>query len=813
MFKLLEKLSLSDNEKYGQKACVLGELKNNKFKVPEGFAISNEVFIEYLRYNNIPFQMEQCLANNDKISQLILKGNFPINIENKLEELFNNISKNKLNAKYVVRSSSLCEDSKMHSMAGMFESFIELNSFEDVRMAIKKCYLSAFTNEVLAYIIKNNLKIELLKMGIIVQEFIVGDYSGVNFSVETIDMNENFMHINAVNSICDDFVSGKIPSSLYSIRKKDGSIVEKKIPENTNILPLEYIENLYETTLNIEKFMKEKVDVEWTITEGELYVLQVRPITTFRIKEFPINWSNPEDEKYTWFLEDDKPFFPLMCELMEHEVCGFKENAYSVGHEFGYPVIILQNGYSYYRDKEVSNAEEKRSLFKYEVDELTKCEKNIFEDIFLPKMLKLTSSLDSYVRDDILPREVSKFLDKSLEYMNFTAKNHWKAAYGCEYVKEFEGYCREIIKDLSQEDFYDLVFEKSLLAREREYYILMASIINSKDKVKKLFDEVRYDEIIYEHLKIIPEAKEILVLMDDYVKEYGMLQLDCNTISTRIEPSIMEKPSTVLNYVRGYLGVDSSTYIESINKSQQNKQLVKNLFLEKLAEDEKEDFLKKLMLAEKSYLSRDNHHCYFERKSNVYLSLAISSASKILKDNNLIVDKEDIYFLKLDEIKSGLLYNSNFVHVIEERKNIYEKQKQLLPPEYIGKEPTSQKDFDNKEVALDEGTNSILKGIPGLRKKVIGKVCLGIPNLINEDCILVIPYTRCGDIFPVLDKVKGVIVEQGSPFEHLGIILREVNIPCIYNVENACKILNNSDEVELDGIKGEIVIRNRKENA
>ncbi|SFB35500.1 PEP-utilizing enzyme [Clostridium frigidicarnis] len=113
---------------------------------------------------------------------------------------------------------------------------------------------------------------------------------------------------------------------------------------------------------------------------------------------------------------------------------------------------------------------------------------------------------------------------------------------------------------------------------------------------------------------------------------------------------------------------------------------------------------------------------------------------------------------------------------------------------------------DNKNVDLDNCNFDVLRGISGLRKKVKGKVCIGMPELIKENSILVIPYTRCGDIFPVLDKVTGVIVEQGSPFEHLGIILRELNIPCIYNVKDACTLLKDGHKVELDGIKGEIII-------
>ncbi|SFB35484.1 PEP/pyruvate-binding domain-containing protein [Clostridium frigidicarnis] len=672
MFKTISELSFKDKGKYGQKASALGELKSNGFKVPEGFAISNEVFMEYMRYNKIPFSLEECLARSEEMSEKIINGKFPIGIENKVKELVNNINKNKLNTKYVVRSSASCEDNKEHSMAGMFSSFIDLNSFKDILRFIKKCYASAFNDKVVAYVINNNLDIESLKMGVVVQEFIIGEYSGVNFSVDTIDMKEDYMHINVAKGICDGFVSGKTDSNFFSIYKKDGSIVESKVQDNHKTISLENIKKLYEITLNIEKFMKQKVDIEWTINKNIIYILQTRPITTFKIREFPISWCKTGDDNYTWYCENNEPLFPLMNEISKREVQALNKDAYDVGDESRYMDFIIQNGYSYYRNMEMLNNEERQKKFRAQLNQITKEEKNIFQDIIFPSLFEMANELDSYVEEDKSQESVSDFLEKSLKYMEFTSENHLKSTYACEYVKEFEIYCKYIIKELSQQDFYDLVFNKSFLTKEREYYMLMAEFINSNNKIKSLFEKTRYNEIIYEHLKTIPDAGKFLKVMNDYIKDYGTTHLECDIISSFIEPTIMEKPARVLKYIKGFIGIEQKVYFDSIKKSQENKERVKTLFLKKLDKAKGEEFLIKLKLAEISYLSRDNHHYYFERKSNAYLSLAITAASEILKNNKIINKKEDIYFLKFDEIKKGLLYNSDFISLVEERKAEYE---------------------------------------------------------------------------------------------------------------------------------------------
>ncbi|MBW9156628.1 hypothetical protein G9F71_019325 [Clostridium sp. FP2] len=67
-------------------------------------------------------------------------------------------------------------------------------------------------------------------------------------------------------------------------------------------------------------------------------------------------------------------------------------------------------------------------------------------------------------------------------------------------------------------------------------------------------------------------------------------------------------------------------------------------------------------------------------------------------------------------------------------------------------------------------------------------------------------FALSSEFEPIVNHVKGVIVESGSPFDHLGILAREMNIPVIYNVKNAMSILKEGDEALLDGFVGEVKI-------
>ena len=79
------------------------------------------------------------------------------------------------------------------------------------------------------------------------------------------------------------------------------------------------------------------------------------------------------------------------------------------------------------------------------------------------------------------------------------------------------------------------------------------------------------------------------------------------------------------------------------------------------------------------------------------------------------------------------------------------------------------------------------------------------PRTATIECgdILVAERTDPGwvTIFPL---VKGVIMERGSLLSHSAIVARELGLPAVVGVENACRWLQDGDWVELNGATGQI---------
>jgi pyruvate,water dikinase len=102
-----------------------------------------------------------------------------------------------------------------------------------------------------------------------------------------------------------------------------------------------------------------------------------------------------------------------------------------------------------------------------------------------------------------------------------------------------------------------------------------------------------------------------------------------------------------------------------------------------------------------------------------------------------------------------------------------------------------------------------LLGIPASIGQVQGRVkilrTLQAVHDIDKNTILVVPYTDSGWV-PVLVQAGGLIAEAGGKLSHGAIIAREYGIPAVMDVHNATYLLQDGQQVRIDGYKGTVEI-------
>jgi phosphoenolpyruvate synthase/pyruvate phosphate dikinase len=175
-----------------------------------------------------------------------------------------------------VRSSAVAEDGKSDAWAGQFDTFLDVPR-ENLIEKIKGCWASAGSERARSYAEQKNISSG--KVAVIVQQMISGDVSGVAFSAHPVTNNHEQLVIEAAKGLGDKLVSGTVTPDTYVLDKKSGQVTEEHLGQN-RILNNQQLQNLARTVKKIEGVYGFPVDVEWTYTGDELYILQSRPITT-----------------------------------------------------------------------------------------------------------------------------------------------------------------------------------------------------------------------------------------------------------------------------------------------------------------------------------------------------------------------------------------------------------------------------------------------------------------------------------------------------------------------------------------------------
>jgi rifampicin phosphotransferase len=212
--------SATDPNRCGNKAATLAALAGSGHRVPDGFVIPAGV---------------DC--------------SFPI-LREGLERLGA--------GPYAVRSSGLAEDGADASLAGRYETVLDVDTLEDVAAAALRVRASASKDEV----------------AVLVQRLVRADVAGVMFTANPVTGDDEIV-IEAVRGLGDRLLDGAAEGDRWI-----AGTTEIRPILDTGVLSTASVERLIALARRIAEERGAPQDIEWAFTtNGELHLLQARPIT------------------------------------------------------------------------------------------------------------------------------------------------------------------------------------------------------------------------------------------------------------------------------------------------------------------------------------------------------------------------------------------------------------------------------------------------------------------------------------------------------------------------------------------------------
>lgn len=277
----------------GGKAKNLSILTRHQLPVPDGFVITADAFSRCMETNQLKPE------NSEDMKEKILNAIIPQPIVTQVESAFHQLmgSYNSV----VVRSSSQTEDLKEASFAGQYQSYLHVQNAPELLEKVKACWASLFTPRVIQYVKNMNIPMETLSMGVIVQGLVDAELSGVIFSANPVTNNSGEIMINASYGLGETIVSGMVTPDCYLVDKETFRLHKERGEKEIKMITAErgtqtletttlernqfclsdrQIFNLANLTKKVETIYHHPVDIEFAIENEQIYLLQVRPITT-----------------------------------------------------------------------------------------------------------------------------------------------------------------------------------------------------------------------------------------------------------------------------------------------------------------------------------------------------------------------------------------------------------------------------------------------------------------------------------------------------------------------------------------------------
>jgi len=305
----LDDIQADDLEQVGGKAASLGEMAAAGLPVPPAFVVTADTYRSFIEASGIDETLADVLGVDtedsaalaeaaERAQAAIRETPLPDSVREEILAAYDGLDRPPV----AVRSSATAEDLPDASFAGQQETFLNVTG-EALLDRVRDCWASLFTQRALYYRVEQGYDDAAVDIAVVVQEMVAAEKSGVMFTSHP-STGAPTVTIEAAWGLGEAVVSGAVTPDNYELDRETGTLeettvaektvmyrrdpetgetVERPVPEEKRtrrVLEESELSALAELGEQLEMHYGTPQDVEWAIVDGEVYLLQSRPITT-----------------------------------------------------------------------------------------------------------------------------------------------------------------------------------------------------------------------------------------------------------------------------------------------------------------------------------------------------------------------------------------------------------------------------------------------------------------------------------------------------------------------------------------------------
>ena len=853
----------------GSKAFALMEMLREGLPVPDGFVLTVSFFEPWLselrRGSELttlreagPDGLEEAARTlQSAISALAFTPQQSDELDSALRA-FRNAHPGSL---FAVRSSSPDEDLEGASFAGSYETTLGVTT-ATLHSAVRHSFASSFDQRVLLYRRQSGFAAELPRIAVIVQQQIDAATAGVAFSLNPLNNCYDEAVINANYGLGESVVAGLVEPDTFTVdkigrkvigrqigakvsaitlRADGGTATAARVPDGQACIEDDRVLELTDLLVQLEAYYRKPVDIEWAVADGQLYLLQVRPITTYL--PLPEEMVTPPGSRKRLYADStlieqgvQEPLSVLGTDFLRYVLNAMtgpmggtadsvEDGAFTAGGRYYMNLsrtLRMRGPFGGLAPGSAGDESVLRTLDAIDLDEYLPEEGSPLEAIgvlsgplkMLPRMLPIVTALrkpESFLQRYLsaLPQHLARMeraLDEDLsmdeQATSLTALlDFFFYGYGAPMVLASQ-IAQARIKKLFEDD-PDTVSEHLLN--------LGASLPGNKTaELGAAMLELAGTEAIQEHTSAQTFLEHLeqrnldpafLQQWDAFVAEFGARcprEIDVATLRPRESPAILFDQLKGMASVSDGVGASTDIFEAARTRREEAYDALHRLARKKGKRQARSlDRLYRVWVTLGAYRETPKH--YIINIVDMYRQRALRVGDAFVAAGRL-EHRDQVFDLAIDDIDRALADDQLDLRALTaERTALID---QIRRSHLVARVIDSRgRIFYPPRKARRPGE---LAGIPISAGTVTGRV--KVLRTADEKRLLPgeILVTRATDPgwTPLFINAGGLILEIGGALQHGAVVAREYGLPCVSGIDQATELLKDGQMVEVDGSSG-----------
>lgn len=754
---------------------------------------------------------------------------------------------------YAVRSSATAEDLPTASFAGQHDTYLNVVGAPAILHHVRRCWASLFSERAVMYRQRDGFDHRRVCMAVVVQQMVFPRAAGILFTADPVTSHRKVTSVEATFGLGDALVSGLVNADVYKVR--DGEIVAKEVatkrlaihaspeggteqqaiePERQQqqVLTDAQVVELAQLGRRIEAHFGHPQDIEWCLVDDRFHIVQSRPITTL----FPIPPAD-DGENHVYIsvghqqmmTDAMKPLglslFLLTTRAPMHQAGGrlFVDVTRNLASPTSRASLLQLAGRS---DPLLGDAlqtlVERGDFIRPLPDEgpgpgpggapaggapapLTT------DPAIVAELVRRNQASIAALERDIQTKSGSALIDliladlEELRRILFDPHSHRVLMAAIEATWWLDEQLERWLGEKGAADTLAQSVADNVTSQMGLALLDVADVIRPYPDLVAFLEHVEGDDFLDE-LPNLAGGREARDAIRAFLDKYGMR---CAGEIDITRPRWSERPSTLvpllLANIKNFEPGAAERRFEQGQQAASNKarELLARLQvlpdgMQKAAETEQMIDRVRTFIGYREYPKYGMVSRYF-----VYKRALLEEADRLVQAH-VLRDREDIFYLTLQELHDVVRTGHVDGELIRQREDAFRSYRALTPPRVL----TSDGEVIRGAYQRDDVAPGALVGLAVSAGVVEGRARV-ILDMAQADLepgdILVTAYTD-PSWTPLFVAIEGLVTEVGGLMTHGAVIAREYGLPAVVGVEHATRLIRDGQRIRVHGTDGYVEV-------